>query len=306
MNFKAIIRLIGINGNTLRAWERRYGAVTPVRNEKGHRLYSAKEVERVKILWALVKEGHNIGRIAELPTSNLKKLLSSSLAPEMPSFNASLPKTEKFLTEIIAALEKFNLEKLHLSLQRARFELSSKEVVINLVRPLLVRVGTLILEGKLSISQEHLLSSLLRDYLGILFHSLSPYDFSSRENNKTVILTTREGDIHEFGILLAGILCHLYRLKTYYLGPNMPIEDLVSACSQLKADYIILGLMALPQKREIITARDYVLILDRSLPRRVSICMGGSDLRSLANISTERKLMMFQDLDELDKFLCLI
>ena len=303
INFKALIRLIGINENTLRAWERRYQAVTPKRNDKGHRMYSTKEVERVKILWALVKEGHNIGRIAELPTSSLKKMLGSSLAPEMSALTAALPKTEKFLNEIIAALEKFNLEKLHLSLQRARFELSSKEIVINLVRPLLVRVGQLILEGKLTITQEHILSALLRDYLGILFQSLTPYDFSSRTQFKTVILTTREGDIHEFGIMLAGILCNLYRLKTYYLGPNMPLEDLIQASTQLKADYIILGLMSLPAKREIISAQEYISELDRKLPRRVSFCLGGSETMNLRKLSSDRELIVFHDLDGLDHFL---
>jgi MerR family transcriptional regulator, light-induced transcriptional regulator len=303
INLKALIRLVGINENTLRAWERRYKAVEPIRDELGRRLYSARDVERVKLLWALVKEGHNISRIAELPAPALKKLLKSSLAPEAPAMSATSSKTEAFLNDIIKALEKFQLERLNLTLQRARFELSSKEIIVNLVRPLLVRVGQLIFEGKLSITQEHILSALLRDYLGMLFQSLSPYDYSSRPHSKTVLLTTREGDIHEFGILLAAILCNLYRLRTYYLGPNMPLEDLIEASTQLKADYIIMGLMTLPKKREIITAQEYVTQLDQRLPRKITFCLGGSVTSQHFKSLSDRQVLMFGALEELDKFL---
>ena len=303
MNLTALTRLVGINENTLRGWERRYEAVTPGRDENGRRVYSLKEVERIKVLWALVKEGHTIGRIASLPTPALKKMLRSSLSPEMVEISATSLQTENFLTDIINALEKFNLEKLNQSLQKARFELSSKEIVINLIGPLLVKVGHMISEKVLSITQEHILSSLLRDYLGNLNQSLSPYDFSSRTHSKKVILTTREGDVHEFGIMLSGILCNLYRYQTFYLGPNMPLNDLIEASLHFKSDYIVLGLMTLPKQREIISAQDYVNELDRRLPRKVTFCVGGSNAGEISKIKTERQIIILSDLDQLDKFL---
>ncbi|MBX4365223.1 MerR family DNA-binding transcriptional regulator, partial [Mycobacterium tuberculosis] len=33
-------RLCGINATTLRAWQRRYGLLKPLRTDGGHRLYS--------------------------------------------------------------------------------------------------------------------------------------------------------------------------------------------------------------------------------------------------------------------------
>jgi DNA-binding transcriptional MerR regulator len=303
MSVKALVRLIGINENTLRGWERRYQAVTPLRDEEGRRLYSSKDVERIKILWALVKEGHSIGRIAQEPTLKLKKMLTSTISPQVPELTAHNEKTETYLTEIISALEKFNLEKLNQTLLKARFEISSKEIAINLIRPLMVKVGWLIEENKLSITQEHILSALLRDYLGNLYQSLSPYDFSSRVNERGVLLTTREGDIHEFGILLAGIFSNLYRYRTYYLGPNMPVDDLIEACSNFKIDFIILGMMTLPKEREIVSSMDYLKKLDLALPRKISFCLGGTEAIEIQKLRSDRQVFIIKNLEELDQFL---
>lgn len=300
---KAVVRLTGINENTLRGWERRYAAVTPERDEDGNRSYALKDIERIKILWSLVKEGHPIGKVAQVSTANLKKLLKKSLSPVAPRLNASSTKTQLYLFDIIAALEDFELEKLNLVLQKARFEISSKEIIINLVRPLLDQVGRLVYDNKISISQEHLLSSLLRDFLGNLNQSLSPYDYASRKTAKSIILTTREGDIHEFGIFMSSILCNLYRFRTYYLGPNMPVDDLIDAVTQLKVNYIVLGLMRLPKDRETVGAEIYLRELDQRLPRQVTICYGGSHEIDTSVFNSERLFVKFNNLDEIDHFL---
>jgi len=63
---RVIARLTGIPVDTLRAWERRYRAVEPARDERG-RLYDDDDLQRLKLLARLVERGHAIGRIANLP-----------------------------------------------------------------------------------------------------------------------------------------------------------------------------------------------------------------------------------------------
>jgi DNA-binding transcriptional MerR regulator len=58
----------GINPVTLRAWERRYGLIRPVRTPKGHRLYSALDIERIRRILAFLEEGvavSQVGRVLE-------------------------------------------------------------------------------------------------------------------------------------------------------------------------------------------------------------------------------------------------
>lgn len=306
MNLAAVVRLVGINENTLRAWERRYNAVTPERDPNGRRTYSSDEVEKIRLLWALVNEGHSIGLIANNDNSTLKMMLAGSLSPQLATLTnvkSDNNNAQKFLASIVSALDKFNLEGLHHNLQRARFEMSIKEIVIDLIRPLMKEVGRMSEVGRLSISQEHLLSSLLRDYLGNIHQSLSPYDFSARNSSKKVILTTREGDLHEFTILMAAILSNVYQFQTYYLGSNMPVLDLIQSCIRFNPDFLILGFTPLPPNREIITPKDYLIQLDRNVPRKVTFCLGGPVDLDSCNLSNDRLIKSLTGLSDLDQFL---
>ena len=54
----------GLTPHVLRAWERRYGVVTPTRTDGGQRLYSQLDIERLSRLRRLTERGHGIGRLA--------------------------------------------------------------------------------------------------------------------------------------------------------------------------------------------------------------------------------------------------
>lgn len=55
-----------VNTVTLRAWERRYGLLTPKRSSKGHRLYSEKDVKVIEKVLKWVARGVSIGKVKPL------------------------------------------------------------------------------------------------------------------------------------------------------------------------------------------------------------------------------------------------
>lgn len=67
---REISRLTGVNSVTLRAWERRYGLIKPLRTHKGHRLYRSEDVELVKKIQAWLARGLAIGKVTELLESD--------------------------------------------------------------------------------------------------------------------------------------------------------------------------------------------------------------------------------------------
>jgi DNA-binding transcriptional MerR regulator len=69
---RAVARLTGLGIDTLRAWERRHNAVTPVRDERG-RLYSGADVKRLQLLSAAVDRGHAIGRLPALTDTSSRR-----------------------------------------------------------------------------------------------------------------------------------------------------------------------------------------------------------------------------------------
>lgn len=61
-------RLCGINATTLRAWQRRYGLLKPLRTDGGHRLYSDNDVQQALSILDWMRKG--------VPISQVKPLLS--------------------------------------------------------------------------------------------------------------------------------------------------------------------------------------------------------------------------------------
>lgn len=52
-----------VNTVTIRAWERRYGLLTPMRTDKGHRLYSEDDVKKVEKILSLIARGVSVGKV---------------------------------------------------------------------------------------------------------------------------------------------------------------------------------------------------------------------------------------------------
>lgn len=63
---REVSKITGVNSVTLRAWERRYGLVKPLRTVKGHRLYRAEDVRRIQEIQAWLTRGLAISKIKAL------------------------------------------------------------------------------------------------------------------------------------------------------------------------------------------------------------------------------------------------
>jgi DNA-binding transcriptional MerR regulator len=81
--------LTGIDAHTIRAWERRHGAIKPSRTSTGRRRYDDATIERLQLLKALVDCQEPIGTIADLPDADLRARLEKladlgSASPRKP------------------------------------------------------------------------------------------------------------------------------------------------------------------------------------------------------------------------------
>lgn len=69
-----ISKLAGIPVPTLRVWESRYAAFTPIKTEGQHRLYGEEDLLRATLMKQLCDEGHAISTIANLSVQALSQL----------------------------------------------------------------------------------------------------------------------------------------------------------------------------------------------------------------------------------------
>jgi len=59
-------RRVGVSPGTLRAWERRYGVLSPIRTESGYRLYSDETLRRLGFIKHAQRCGFSLADVREL------------------------------------------------------------------------------------------------------------------------------------------------------------------------------------------------------------------------------------------------
>ena len=63
---REVARLTGVNPVTLRAWERRYGLIQPMRTDSGHRLYSMDDIERIRSILSWIERGVAVSKVGKI------------------------------------------------------------------------------------------------------------------------------------------------------------------------------------------------------------------------------------------------
>lgn len=226
---RAVARLTGLSIDTLRAWERRYGAVEPARGERG-RVYTERHVARLKQLASLVERGHAIGSIAGMSDAALLRLSTGSL-PSSPSRSP-----EADLSPLLAAVKAYDLVAIESHLSGMAVVLSPRDFVLAVVIPVLHEVGTRWEAGGVRPAQEHLVSAILRSVLGGLLRAMPRRDGAPR-----VVFATLPGERHELGLLSAAVLAAAAGAHAIYLGPDLPAADLAHAISKTGAKALVLA-----------------------------------------------------------------
>lgn len=63
---KEVSEMTGVNSVTLRAWQRRYGLLNPMRTEQGHRLYSQADIDKIRQIIVWLEKGVAISKVRPL------------------------------------------------------------------------------------------------------------------------------------------------------------------------------------------------------------------------------------------------
>lgn len=97
---REVSRLTGVNAITLRAWERRYGLVEPVRTPSGHRLYTYKHILRLKEALKLTEQGVPISRVKRLLDKAAKQQYDEKFPPEKKVLHGAEMQSEALLEQL--------------------------------------------------------------------------------------------------------------------------------------------------------------------------------------------------------------
>jgi len=236
-NIGVVTRVTGVPIATLHAWERRYGFPDAARSAGGHRLYSEKDIARLRWVKSQVDSGLTVSRavIAAraletngrlfLPNESEASQKSQSSRTAFPSlreslldalFHHNLPLADQLMGEMLAFY-------------------SPEDLTLEVIGPVLNAIGEAWEQGHITIATEHLATNYLRHRL-LMWMVTGP----TPRSGDSIVLACAPGELHEGSLLMLGVLLRRKGWPVAYLGQNVPFHDLAKFIDDIHPSAVVL------------------------------------------------------------------
>src|ERR671910_69245 len=215
----------GVSPELLRAWERRYGLLRPVRSAGGLRLYTPADVERVRVMRQHLADG-------------LAAAEAAALALRAGVGDAATPmavRPEAVRDDLADALDRYDEPRAQAILDRLLAVATVDTLLSEVVLPYLRELGERWLSGEASVAQEHFASSVVRGRLLGLARGWG------QGHGPTAVLACLPGEQHDLGLIAFGITLYRRGWRIIYLGPDTPIATIRQATDSLAPDLVVLA-----------------------------------------------------------------
>jgi DNA-binding transcriptional MerR regulator/methylmalonyl-CoA mutase cobalamin-binding subunit len=302
-SIRAVVRRTGLTAHVIRVWEKRYGAMSPMRTPTNRRLYSESDVERLQLLHRARLAGHSIGQIAQLPNERLQALVAADdlSTPTLPKITRAGPvdsSPRSILDASLEAVERLDAARLEAILTQAAVELSQPVLIEQVIVPLMCRIGDRWHEGTLRVAHEHLASAVVRTSLGSLSRGFGP-----SPADPALVVATPTGQLHELGALVVATTAAANGWHVTYLGPSLPAEEIAAAAQQARARAVAISLVYPPDDPFL---RGELIKLRRGLPEGVVVLVGGLAYDAYRDVLQKIGALVLNDLADLRKHLDLL
>jgi len=268
----------GIKAHTLRMWEQRYEILQPKRTDTNIRFYDDDDLRLLLSISMLNDNGYKISKIAKMGRDEIHRFCGS-----LHDVNDEFAHQINALTLAMVELDEERFEKVFASnTLRYGFE----ETMTKLIYPFFERVGLLWQTGTVLPLQEHFVSNLVRQKLIVAIDAQLPVKGADVPK---FVLFLPEGEMHELSLLFACYLLRSRKNQVFYLGPNVPEDDLKSIHETCHPDYFLSILTASVGKE---VTQGYIDRLSSNFPA-TKILLSGIALDGLkaaaSNISILKK-----------------
>ena len=225
---RTVVSLTGVNPVTLRAWERRYGLIKPIRTPKGHRLYTTEDIDLIHKVLALLDKGLAISRI--------RQTLEKPRDTAKPKLTEVTDAWADYREEMISAIARFDEERIENIYNEVLSLYPANLVTRRLLLPLLAQLGVRWETAEGSVAEEHFFGVYLRNKLGARFHHRARGNTGPR-----LMVACLPGEQHEIGLLLFALAAHDLGYRLVMLGANTPLAELPMAIKRAQVDSLVLS-----------------------------------------------------------------
>lgn len=253
-SIKDLEQLSGIKAHTIRAWEQRHKLIIPKRTSTNIRYYADDDLRVVLNVALLLEHGMKIGQVAKLDPQEIA-MQALEASPYLGSFTHEL--NELKISTLAFDLGRFEAIMAY-CIEKHGIHKTFREIIGDYIQEL----GKLWLSGCVSISQEHFVSSLIRQKL---FAAIDELEVPDQPKTGTYALFLPANELHEIGILYLAYVLKERGEHVFYLGQSLPKEYLSDLLDNKKVDFLISAFTTYPEKEDL---PEFLIDLEELIDKR--------------------------------------
>jgi DNA-binding transcriptional MerR regulator len=227
-------RRVGVSEHVLRAWESRYGLLSPVRSPGGFRLYSEGDEQRVRRMQFHLERGL---AAAEAARAAITEGQAPSALPigARRSAEAEQSDLETLAADLRGALDALDEPAAQAVLDRLMSDFTLATALRDVVMPYLRELGERWADGELTIVQEHFASNVLRGRLAGFARGWGDGD------GPRAVLACPPDEFHDLPLLIFGIILNRRGWRVDFFGVNTPVVELVDGARRSPPDLVVVA-----------------------------------------------------------------
>lgn len=153
-----------------------------------------------------------------------------------------------------------------------------RDLYMDVFQPAMHEIGRLWETNEITVAQEHLATAITQSVMAQLYAHV----FAKPPKGRTMVATCIGGELHELGIRMVADFFEIEGWDVYYLGANMPVEDVVTMVNERKADVLAISVTLnnhVPRARELIYS-----VRESPIGNNVKIFFGGQPVNRSPDI----------------------
>jgi cobalamin-dependent methionine synthase I len=187
------------------------------------------EVEQLRRVLSLMESGYSISRAVE-------RIRAEEEHENTIDNDTERYKWPAYRQRLIEAVDRFDTTALETAYNEPLTLFPIDLIIDEVLLPVLEQIGDEWQERNDGIAREHFFSGFLRNKIGTRFnHEVQ------RRQGPALILTCLPDEVHELGLMLAGLVAAARGYRVLYLGSNLPLAQLQPVVAKTSPAGIVLS-----------------------------------------------------------------
>ena len=242
-------KITGLNKILIRTWENRHNFVKPQRTSTNIRYYDDRMIVKALRYSVLVDAGFKISVLTKLPAEQIDNLINNALKN-----NDQTNKYSLYISQILESSILYNQLLFHNTYEKCVKAIGIIACYQHVLLPVLNRIGILWLNDKISATEEHFLSELIKTKI---YKEIERIGFKKLPKENWLLFLPKN-ELHDIGILFAYLILKMNGHNVVYLGQNLPHSLLLSLKDKNKIDNILFSIVSNTSKLDLIEITNFL------------------------------------------------